>query len=163
MRFAKTQSFQGRSTRPVHATALGFDIQDTVIERPRTASATVSVEVSEDSVTGVAGVVLWGPLLDRLGLVDEADRRGLRPIGPGGYTGGECYRALVETQLAGGDFLSDRSLLAGEATATLRGSHALPSHTTLWRFCAGADLGRVGKAAAVNRAMLARAWAMGAR
>ncbi|MEZ5222028.1 MAG: hypothetical protein R2743_11090 [Ilumatobacteraceae bacterium] len=38
----------------------------------------------------------------------------------------------------------------------------LPSHTTLWRFCAGADLGRVSKAAAVNRTMLARAWAMGA-
>jgi hypothetical protein len=147
----------------VKTTALAFDLQDTLIERPRTASAKVSVEVGEDSVTGVAGVVLWGPLLDRLGLVDEADRRGLRPIGPGGYTGGECYRALVETQLAGGDFLTDRSLLAGEATERLRGSHALPSHTTLWRFCAGADLGRVQKAAAINRAMLRRAWAMGAR
>jgi hypothetical protein len=53
----------------------------------------------------VAGVALWGPLLDRLNPVADADRRGVRPIGPGGYTGGECYRALVETQLAGGDFL----------------------------------------------------------
>ena len=44
----------------------------------------------------------------------------------------------------------------------LRGAHRLPSHPTLWRFCAGADLGRVAKAAAVNRTMLARAWAMGA-
>ena len=39
---------------------------------------------------------------------------------------------------------------------------ALPSHTTLFRFLGGADLGRVSKAAAVNRTMLARAWAMGA-
>lgn len=147
----------------MNTTALGLDLQDTVIERPRRATASVAVEVSEDSVTGVAGVALWGPLLDRLGLVDEADRRGLRPIALGGYTGGECYRAVVETQLAGGDFLSDRSLLAGEATSRLRGSHALPSHTTLWRFCAGADLGRAQKAAAVNRVMLRRAWAMGAR
>jgi hypothetical protein len=54
--------------------------------------------------------VLWGPLLDRLGLVSEADRGKLRPIGPGGYTGGECYRALVEVVLAGGDVISDRSL-----------------------------------------------------
>ena len=69
---------------------------------------------------------------------------------------------MVETQLAGGDFLSDRCLLAGEATQRLRGGHALASHTTLWRFCAGADLGRVAKAGAVNRAMLRRAWAMGA-
>lgn len=120
------------------------------------------VEASEDSVTGVAGVVLWGELLDRLGLVEEADRRVLRPIGPGGYTGGECYRAVVETQLAGGDFLSDRSLLADEATGVLRGSHVLPSVPTLHRFLGGADLGRAQKAAAVNRAMLRRAWLMGA-
>jgi len=120
------------------------------------------VAASEDSVTGVAGVVLWGELLDHLGVVDEADRRELRPIGPGGYSGGECYRAVVETQLAGGDFVSDRSLLADAATCELRGGHRLPSSPTLWRFLAGADLGRVQKAAAVNRAMIRRAWAMGA-
>lgn len=147
----------------MNATALAFEIDDPVIPRPFPAVARPVVEAGEDSVTGVAGVVLWGELLDRLGLVAEADRRGLRPIGPGGYTGGECYRAVVETQLAGGDFLSDRSLLADEATDRLRGSHALASHTTLWRFCAQADLGRAQKAAALNRAMLRRAWAMGAR
>lgn len=32
----------------------------------------------------------------------------------------------------------------------------------MWRFVAAADLGRVAKAAAVNRTMLARAWALGA-
>jgi len=95
-------------------------------------------------------------------VVDEADRRELRPIGPGGYSGGECYRAVVETQLAGGDFVSDRSLLADAATCELRGGHRLPSSPTLWRFLAGADLGRVQKAAAVNRAMIRQAWAMGA-
>ncbi len=145
----------------MNATALSFPLEDTRIGRPRRTVAHPVVEASEDSVTGVAGIVLWGELLDRLGLVDEADRRRLRPIGPGGYTGGECYRAVVECQLAGGDFLADRSLLADEATQRLRGAHALPSHTTLWRFCAGADLGRASIAAAVNRAMLRRAWAMG--
>lgn len=147
----------------MNATALAFRLDDPVIRRPLPAVARPTVEAGEDSVTGVAGIVLWGELLDRLGLVGESDRRDLRPIGPGGYTGGECYRAVVELQLAGGDFLSDRSLLAGEATQRLRGGHALASHTTLWRFCAGADLGRAQKAAAVNRAMLRRAWAMGAR
>lgn len=146
----------------MNVTALRFELGDTVVKRPERAVARPVVEASEDSVTGVAGIVLWGEMLDRLGLVGEADRRGLRPIGPGGYTGGECYRAVVETQLAGGDFLSDRSLLADEATQRLRGAHTLPSHTTLWRFCAGADLGRAAKAAAVNRALLRRAWAMGA-
>jgi hypothetical protein len=76
-----------------------------------------------------------------LNVVAEADRRRLSPIGPGGYTGGECYRALTETLLAGGDFLSDRALLADPATAALRGCNALPSVATLWRFLAGADLG----------------------
>jgi hypothetical protein len=64
--------------------------------------------------------------------------------------------------LAGGDFLSDVSLLQDEATGVLRGQHRLPSHPTLYRFLAGADFGRVQKAAATNRAMVRRAWAMGA-
>lgn len=146
----------------MNGTALLFPVDDMLVERPGREVAHPVVEASEDSVTGVAGIALWGELLDRLGLVAEADRRVLRRIGPAGYTGGECYRAVVELQLAGGDFLSDRSLLAGEATQRLRGQHSLPSHTTLWRFCAGADFGRAQIAAAVNRAMLRRAWALGA-
>ncbi len=139
-----------------------FTIDDMVVTRPFQRVAPVVVEATEDDVTGVAGLALFGELLDHLGLVDVADRRGLRPIGPGGYTGGECYRPVVELQLAGGDFISDVSLLRDEATQRLRGSHALPSHTTLYRFLAGADLGRVTRAMAVNRDMLRRAWAMGA-
>ena len=144
------------------STATLFEIEDPVVARPWPRVAPVVVEATEDDVTGVAGIALFGELLDHLGLVDVADRRGLRPIGPGGYSGGECYRPVVELQLAGGDFISDVSLLQDEATQRLRGSHALPSHTTLYRFLAGADLGRVTKAAAVNRDMVRRAWAMGA-
>lgn len=151
-----------KGTREVNATGLLFDVDDPVLARPARPVPTPVVTASEADLTPVAGVALWGPLLDRLNVVAEADRRGLRPIGPGGYTGGECYRALVETLLAGGDFLSDRALLADPATAALRGSNALPSVSTLWRFLAGADLGRVTKAAATNRAMLRRAWAAGA-
>lgn len=143
-------------------TAPLFETGDTVIARPARQVAHPVVSATEDDLTGIAGVAIWGELLDHLGLVAESDRRQLRPIGPGGYSGGECYRAVVETQLAGGDFISDRSLLDGEATARLRGEHSLPSGTTLWRFLAGADLGRVRRAEAVNRTMLRRAWAMGA-
>ena len=144
----------------MNATAMLFDAGE-LIDRPAVVSTPVKATVSDETVTGVAGVALWGPLLDRLNWVGAADERLLRPIGPGGYSGGECYRTLVEVLLAGGEFLSDRSLLAG-ATELLRGEHAFPSHTTLFRFCADADLGRVQKAAAVNRTMLGRAWAMGA-
>jgi hypothetical protein len=151
-----------RSTNQVKTTAPLFEIEDPVTTRPFQRVAPVVAEATEDDVTGVARIALFGELLDHLGLVESADRRSLRPIGPGGYTGGECYRPIVELQLAGGDFLSDVSLLQDEATKRLRGSHALPSHTTLYRFVAGADLGRVQRAAAVNRDMLRRAWAMGA-
>lgn len=144
----------------MNATATLFDAGDMIVGPCREA-APVKVTVTDEDVTGVAGVALWGPMLDRLNLVGVADGRELRPIGAGGYTGGECYRTLVEVLLAGGEFLSDRSLLEG-ATVALRGEHGFPSHTTLFRFCAGADLGRAQKAAAVNRTMLARAWAMGA-
>ncbi len=146
----------------MNATGLLFDVEDELLAGPAQPVPTPVVTASEEDLTPVAGVALWGPLLDRLNLVAEADRRGLRPIGPGGYTGGECYRALCETLLAGGDFLSDRTLLADPATAVLRGANALPSVSTLWRFLAGADLGRVAKAAATNRVMLRRAWAAGA-
>jgi hypothetical protein len=132
----------------VKSTPALFEIDDMVIARPFQRVAPVVVEATEDDVTGVAGIALFGELLDHLGLVEAADRRGLRPIGPGGYTGGECYRPIVELQLAGGGFISDVSLLQDDATRRLRGSHALPSHTTLYRFLAGADLGRVAKAMA---------------
>jgi hypothetical protein len=146
----------------VNATQLLFDTEDVVLARPRESVPAVVVTASEEDLTAVAGVALWGPLLDRLNVAGEADRRRLRPIGPGGYTGGECYRALVETQLAGGDFLSDRALLADDATVALRGTAALPSTATLSRFLGAATLGWTAKAAAVNRRMLARAWAAGA-
>jgi hypothetical protein len=99
-----------KGTREVNATGLLFDVDDPVLARPARPVPTPVVSASEQDLTTVAGVALWGPLLDRLNLVAEADRRGLRPIGPGGYTGGECYRALVEILLAGGDFLCDPSV-----------------------------------------------------
>jgi len=135
----------------VKVTPMLFEIGDPLSTRPWRRVAPVVAQATEDDVTGVAGIALFGELLDHLGLVEVADRRNLRPIGPGGYTGGECYRPIVELQLAGGDFLSDVSLLQDEATKRLRGSHALPSNTTLYRFLAGADLGRVSKANATNR------------
>ena len=136
------------------ATAPLFEIEDRVVARPSRRVAPLVVEAAEDNVTGVAGIALFGELRDRLGLVEVADQHNLRPIGPGGYSGGECYRPLVELQLAGGDFLSDVSLPQDEATRRLRGNQALPSHTTLFRFLVGADLGRAMRAQAVNRDIL---------
>ena len=145
----------------MNTTATLFDAGE-LVGRPVRESARVKVTVSDDRVTGAAGAALWGPMLDSLNLVGAADARQLRPVGPSGYTGGECLRALIELQLVGGEFLSDRSMLTG-ATQDLRGEHRLPSHTTLFRFCDEArDISRVSKTAAVLRTMLSRGWAMGA-
>ena len=117
-------------------TATLFEIEDPVVKRPSRRMAPVAVEATEDDVTPVAGIALFGELLDHLGVVEAADRRNLRPIGPGGYSGGECYRAIVELQLAGGDFLSDVSLARmrrrGACGATTR-SRATPPSTASWR------------------------------
>lgn len=120
----KSQIPVQKGTREVNGTGLLFDVEDPVLARPARPVPTPVVSGSEAELTPVAGVVLWGPLLDRLNVVAEADRRGLRSIGPGGYSGGACYRALVETLLAGGDFLSDRALLADPATAAAPGQPA---------------------------------------
>ncbi len=101
---SKSRFAAQKGTRQVNATGLLFEVDDDVLAGPIRSVPTPVVGASEEDLTPVAGVALWGPLLDRLNVVAEADRRGLRPIGPGGYTGGECYRALVETLLAGGDF-----------------------------------------------------------
>ena len=67
----------------MNATGLLFEVDDPVLACPVRSVPTPVVTASEEDLTPVAGVALWGPLLDRLNVVAEADRRGLRPIGPG--------------------------------------------------------------------------------
>lgn len=88
-----------------------FQIEDRVVARPLRRAAPVAVEASEENVTACAGIALVGEPLDRLGVVEVADRHRLRRIGPGGYSGGEWYRPLVELQLAECEFLLDVWLL----------------------------------------------------
>ena len=46
----------------MNATGTLFDAGE-LISQPRRRSASVKVKVSDDKVTGVGGVVLWGPML----------------------------------------------------------------------------------------------------
>jgi len=133
-----------------------FEVDEPDRSRPVEAVPKVTVEASQDDLTPLSGAALWGPLLDRLNVVDIGDRARLRQVGPTGYSGGECWRASLETMLAGGDFISDVQLLADPATSQLRGGRALPSHDTLWRFFDDADIGTVARAAGANRVLLAR-------
>ena len=60
------------------STPMLFDtegIDDMVITRPFQRVALVVVEATEDDVAGVAGIALFGELLDHLGPVQAADRR----------------------------------------------------------------------------------------
>ena len=58
-----------------------FDVEDEVLTRAACPVPMPVLSAWEGDLTPVAGVALWGPLLDRLNVVAEADRRGLRPIG----------------------------------------------------------------------------------
>jgi len=49
----------------VNATAPLFEVDDTVIARPIRSVAHPVIEATEDDLTGIAGVALWGELLDR--------------------------------------------------------------------------------------------------
>ena len=91
-------------SRQVNTSAPLFEIEDPIAPGPIRHVAPVVVETGADKMTGVTGIALFGELLDRLGHVEAADRRVLRPIGPSGYSGGECYRPIVELHLCGGDF-----------------------------------------------------------
>jgi hypothetical protein len=78
---------RGRADLPRSAaTGLLFEVEDVVRARPVRSVPAPVVTASEDDLTRVAWVALWGPLLDRLNVVDEADQRGLREIGPTGYS-----------------------------------------------------------------------------
>ena len=135
-------------------TAPLFEIEDRVVSWALRRVGRVAVKAGEEHVTGVGGIAVFGEVLDRLDVVEVADPCHLRPIGPVGCSGGECYRLLVELQLAVSDFLSDVSVLFDETTRRLRGRHALSNHATLVRFLAGADFGRVMRARGVNRQMV---------
>jgi hypothetical protein len=49
----------------VNDTGLLFDVEDVVLARPVRAVPSPVVSASEEDLTPVAGVALWGPLLDR--------------------------------------------------------------------------------------------------
>ena len=48
-------------TREVNATGLLFDVEDVVLARPVRAVPSPVVSASEEDLTPVAGVALWGP------------------------------------------------------------------------------------------------------
>lgn len=122
----------------------------------------VQVTASETSITPHAGVALWGTLLDRLGLEPLVDERLSVFSRERGYSEGELVRTLVETQLAGGDFCSDVSLLSDPATGALRGGRPTPDPTTLTRFLGRVTPGSPRVMNALLTELLRRAWALGA-
>jgi len=60
----------------VSTTATSFEIEDPVLAKPSQRLAPEVVEATQDDVTGVANIALFGEPLDHLGLVEVADCRG---------------------------------------------------------------------------------------
>src|SRR5664280_1100662 len=138
-------------TREVHATGLLCDLEDAVLARPARSVPghrwARRRRIWRRSLGGVVGSAA-GPA-ERGGGGGTAGAAADRP--------GRLHRRGVlpgagQTVLASVDVLSNRALLADPATTALRGGNALPSvfkSAARWRFLAGADLGRVTKAAAM--------------
>ena len=61
----------------MNATGLLFDVEDELLARPARSVPTPVVAASETDLTPVAGVALWGPLLDRLGPYPGSWTRGV--------------------------------------------------------------------------------------
>jgi hypothetical protein len=110
----------------VNATGLLSDVEDAVLTRPGKSVPSPMVSRSEQDLTPVAGVALWGPLLDRLNLVAEADRRGPRPIGPAATPADSATGRWWRFCSPVGTSCPTGRLLADPATTALRGTNALP-------------------------------------
>jgi hypothetical protein len=122
----------------------------------------VEITASDLDITPHAGLALVGPMLDRLGLEPLIDERLKLFQRERGYTEGELCRAIVETQVAGGDFCSDVRLLAAPATRGLRGDRAVPDPSTLTRFLRRATIGTATALQGILSELLRRAWRAGA-
>jgi hypothetical protein len=79
----KSESPAQKGTRKVNDTGLLFDVEDELLARPARSVPSPVVAASEEDLTPVAGVALWGPLLDRLNVVAEADLARSAPDRPG--------------------------------------------------------------------------------
>jgi hypothetical protein len=100
-------------------------------------------------VTGVGGIALFGELSITSGSSRQLSAgvcdRSVRAAKPGGSATARSSKATGRRRLPLGCIASSR-----RGDRAPRASHVLASHTPLFRFLAGADLGRAQRALAVN-------------
>lgn len=108
-----------------------------------------------------AGLLLPATLAQHLGLGELVDTHVNLGTAPGRANAGDKVLTLVASALAGGDCIDDADALRGGGTAAVLG-HAVKAPSTLGTFLRSFRFGHVRQLDRVSRALLARAWGMGA-
>ncbi|MGH7319940.1 MAG: IS1380 family transposase [Candidatus Rokuibacteriota bacterium] len=121
----------------------------------------LAVTFDDERAVADAGLLLPATLAQHLGLVTLVDERVDLGDTPGRANPGIKVMTLVHSLLAGGDCIDDADALRAGATEAVLG-HGLRAPSTLGTFLRSFTWGGVRQLDAVNRELLARAWAAGA-
>lgn len=121
----------------------------------------IAVSFDDDHAVASAGLVLTATLGQHLGLeavVDDCVDLGDRP---GYFRPGRKVMTLVDSMIAGGDFIDDADVLRSASTASVLG-HQVMAPSTLGTFLRAFTFGNIRQLDRVAEIALRRAWAAGA-
>jgi len=121
----------------------------------------VDVAFDDHRLIDHAGLLLPATLAHHLGLRELVDAQIDLGTAPGQAHAGDKLLTLVASALAGGDCIDDADALRAGGTGAVLG-HTIKAPSTLGTFLRSFRWGHVRQLDAVNRQLLARAWAAGA-
>ncbi len=121
----------------------------------------LSATFDDDRLIDHAGLLLPATLAQHLGVGKLVDKHVTLGAVAGRANAGDKVLTLVASALAGGDCIDDADALRGGGTGAVLG-HRVKAPSTLGTFLRSFRYGHVRQLDRVSRALLGRAWAMGA-
>ena len=121
----------------------------------------IAATFDDDRLIDQAGLLLPATLAQHLGLRELVEAHIDLGAAPGRANAGEKLLTLVASALAGGDCIDDADALRGGGTGAVLG-HTVKAPSTLGTFLRSFRFGHVRQLDRVSRALLARAWGVGA-
>src|SRR3990172_9242022 len=121
----------------------------------------IAATFDDDRLIDQAGLLLPATLAQHLGLRELVEAHVDLGAAPGRANAGEKLLTLVASALAGGDCIDDADALRGGGTGAVLG-HTVKAPSTLGTFLRSFRFGHVRQLDRVSRALLARAWGVGA-
>ena len=121
----------------------------------------IAATFDDDRLIDQAGLLLPATLAQHLGLRELVEAHVDLGAAPGRANAGEKLLTLVASALAGGDCIDDADALRGGGTGAVLG-HTVKAPSTLGTFLRSFRFGHVRQLDRVSRALLAKAWGVGA-